>query len=252
MIVRSRNGSFVEYREISLISHRGGKGFGPENTMQSLGAALEFGVEMVETDVRISADGIPIIRHGPFLGLRLLGRMTIDEIREREPDIPTLQEYLDLAVDKCAINLDIKRCDAAVLAEVIAACDAASPLLVSSFDSDFLEEFGRICRHVELGLLTQYEPGADRMLRDARRCGAKTVLPVSFALNRGLVEAVHEAGIKVITWTVNSTDQLRNAIEAGVDGVITDAYAELGLFIESTVFGSQEEGSEPRQGSMQA
>ena len=79
-------------KDFVLISHRGGKGFGPENTLQSLQGALDFGVEMIETDVRMSADGVPVIHHSPFIGLRLLSRMDMEEIRQREPDLPTLQE----------------------------------------------------------------------------------------------------------------------------------------------------------------
>jgi glycerophosphoryl diester phosphodiesterase len=133
-----RNGRELS-REFLLISHRGGKGFGPENTLHSLRAALNFGVEMVETDVRMSSDGVPVIQHSPFIGLRLLSHMDLGEIREKAPGIPTLREYLELGGSRCAMNLEIKNCDAGVLAEAISAARPVFPVLVSSFDADFLE-----------------------------------------------------------------------------------------------------------------
>jgi glycerophosphoryl diester phosphodiesterase len=233
MLIELRSNGEVERRELALISHRGGKGFGPENTLQSLEGALDFGVEMVETDVRMSGDGVPVIHHSPFLGLHLLARMTVAEIGERAPEIPTLREYLDLAGGRCAMNLEIKRCDASVLAAIIAAAEPVFPILVSSFDADFLEDFRRIGSPVELGLLSQYELAGERILKDAHRCGANTLLPVSFAVRNGLVDMAHTAGLRVITWTVNSPELLQDTVAAGVDGVITDSYPEIKEFLES-------------------
>lgn len=232
MLIKVYNDGAVEIRELTLISHRGGKGFGPENTLQSLQRALDSGVEMIETDVRISSDGVPIIHHGPFLGLGLLGRKTFAEIRERYPDIPTLREWLDVAGSRCALNLEIKRCDAGVLAEVIAASRLSFPLLVSSFDAEFLESFRGTGNPAELGLLAQYEIASDRIFAEAGRCGASTVLPASFILDEVLVETAHEQGYRVIAWTVNSASVLQDTIASGADGVITDAYLELKACLE--------------------
>ncbi len=231
MLIRVCNDGVTERRNLKLISHRGGKGFGPENTLQSLRRALEFGVEMIETDVRMSSDGVPVIHHGPFLGIGLLGRMPFCEIKKRDPDIPTLKEYLDLAGNHCALNLEIKRCDAAVLAGVIAAA-GDFPVLVSSFDAEFLQRFRATGSPAELGMLAQYEPTPGHMLAEAGRCGASAVLPASFALSGQLVKAAHERGCRVITWTVNSTSLLQETIAMGVDGVITDTYPDLKACLE--------------------
>lgn len=234
MLVKTGTGSEGASRDLSLISHRGGKGFGPENTLKSLRAALDFGVEMVETDVRMTADGVPVIQHSPFIGLHLLARMDLADIKEKAPEVPTLQAYLDLATSRCAMNLEIKKCEAGVLAEAIDAAASAHPLLVSSFDGDFLQDFGKMGSGAELGLLSQYELATERMLKEAERCGATTLLPVSFAVRSALVDAAHEAGLRVITWTVNSTALLEEMVLADVDGIITDEYVEMKSFLELT------------------
>jgi glycerophosphoryl diester phosphodiesterase len=232
-VILETGGSKGASRELALISHRGGKGFGPENTLQSLRAALDFGVEMVETDVRMTADGVPVIHHSPFIGLSLLSRLDAAELAEKAPGIPTLQSYLELAAGRCALNLEIKKCDADTLAAALEATTFAHPMLVSSFDADFLQDFGNTGSGAELGLLSQYELATERMLDEAERCGATTLLPASFAIRSALVCAAHEAGFKVITWTVNSTQLLEEMVVAGVDGIITDAYRELKSYLES-------------------
>ncbi|MBN2025896.1 MAG: glycerophosphodiester phosphodiesterase [Actinobacteria bacterium] len=240
MFIRVCDDGNIESRELTLISHRGGKGFGQENTLQSLQGALDFGVEMIETDVRMSSDSVPVIHHGPFLGIHLLGRMSLEEIRDKAPDIPTLREYLDLAGDRCAMNLEVKRCNPGILSTVLADARPSFPILVSSFDEDFLGAFRGEGSKVDLGLLAQYELSIERILAQAARSGACTILPASFILSEGLVAAAHEAGMSVITWTVNSAALLRETLAAGVDGVITDSYPELKAFLESKPLDSSE------------
>lgn len=225
MIIEVRDDGRVERREFLLVSHRGGKGFGPENTLEALEAALISGVEMLETDVRMSGDGIPFIHHGPFLGLSLLAHMSMREIKERAPHVPTLREYLEVAGGRCPLNLEIKRCDPDVLARALEEAPTFSYLLVSSFDADFLRSFGRTGAGAELGLLSQFEIAHERMLRDANDCGASVILPSRLMVSDGLVKAAHAAGLRMIPWTVNGLESLEEMVLAGSDGVITDCYA---------------------------
>ncbi len=224
-----RSGEGCDFR---LISHRGGRGFGPENSLQALQAALESGVEMVETDVRMTADGVPVIHHGPFLGMRLISRISIAELRETDSLVPTLREYLEVAAGRIALNLEVKRCDPYVLADLLREFDLPEPPLVSSFDDAFLSEFRRTGYPACLGLLDQYDPVRDRLFRKARECGASVILPLYLGVDRELVAAARKEGLRVITWTVNSPSALRTLIDWGVEGVITDDYPRLRSFLE--------------------
>jgi glycerophosphoryl diester phosphodiesterase len=241
MLVNIKNNGEVTRKEFRLVCHRGGRGFGPENTLQALGAALEFGVEMVETDVRSTRDGVPVIHHSPFLGIHLLNRMDMAEVRERAPDIPTLEEYMNLAAEKCSLNIEVKRCEVELLIEVMMKMAIPPAFLVSSFDLAFLEDFKKTGFPAHTGLLSQYELDSTRAAREALACGADVILPVSFYTRPGLIKTAHEAGLMVIPWTVNSSDGLQIMIAMGADGVITDSYEEFDAFLKSVPYIGQEE-----------
>ncbi|MBA1146369.1 glycerophosphodiester phosphodiesterase [Ectothiorhodospiraceae bacterium WFHF3C12] len=56
-----------------IIGHRGYPAAYPENTVSGLVAAAEAGADGVELDIRVSADGVPIVIHDPDLS-RTAGR----------------------------------------------------------------------------------------------------------------------------------------------------------------------------------
>jgi glycerophosphoryl diester phosphodiesterase len=54
-----------------------------------------------------------------------------------------------------------------------------------------------------------------------------------------LVEKAHHVDLQVATWTVNQPDQMRSAISAGVDGIMTDYPDRLRAIIEDSRVGSR-------------
>lgn len=87
-------------RPFQLQGHRGARGLKPENTLPAFEAALDLGVSAVETDVLLTADGVPVLVHDPLLDGRLcslpggapvpVSRLTLAELRRlrfaRNPD----------------------------------------------------------------------------------------------------------------------------------------------------------------------
>jgi len=55
--------------------------------------------------------------------------------------------------------------------------------------------------------------------------------PYHVLVGKGLVDRAHEAGVKVIPWTVNSVKELKYLLALGVDGVVTD-YPNLLLHLD--------------------
>jgi glycerophosphoryl diester phosphodiesterase len=50
-----------------LQGHRGARGLAPENTLAAFRTAMAIGVDTLELDVHLSADGIPMVTHDPAL-----------------------------------------------------------------------------------------------------------------------------------------------------------------------------------------
>ncbi|MBZ0251997.1 MAG: hypothetical protein K8I02_01540, partial [Candidatus Methylomirabilis sp.] len=95
-------------RRCLRIAHRGASGECPENTLAAFGRALEIGVDMVEFDVHLSRDGVPVVIHDDDVrrttdGRGLVKDLTLAELRRLDAGgwkdarfagerIPTLEE----------------------------------------------------------------------------------------------------------------------------------------------------------------
>lgn len=70
-MVPSSGGASHPYFDVdtpTVIGHRGTAGTHPENTLEGFAAALEAGAQILESDVHVSRDGVPILLHDPDLG----------------------------------------------------------------------------------------------------------------------------------------------------------------------------------------
>ncbi|MCX7897642.1 MAG: glycerophosphodiester phosphodiesterase family protein [Rhodocyclaceae bacterium] len=97
-----------------IISHRGGGKLAPENTLAGLELAARLGCRAVEFDVRLTADGEPVLLHDETLR-RTAGvagsvlACTLRELRACAPLVPTLDEALDLCRrHRFWVNVEIK------------------------------------------------------------------------------------------------------------------------------------------------
>ena len=107
-----------------VAAHRGFSEKYPENTMEAFRAALELGVDEIETDVRVSADGELVLIHDDTVsrttdGTGKVCEMTLAELRALDAGskkgaefagakIPTLRELFELVKDHPTLTLDIE------------------------------------------------------------------------------------------------------------------------------------------------
>src|SRR5687767_10794848 len=72
-----------------VIAHRGASGYAPENTLPAFELAIVQGADALELDVRLTADGVPVVIHDPTLE-RTIGRparvgdLTADQLLEAD------------------------------------------------------------------------------------------------------------------------------------------------------------------------
>jgi|GEM_PF-2337151 len=110
---------------MEIIAHRGAMTHAPENTLASQRLAYELGVDIVEIDVRLSKDGVPVIIHDHTLerttsGTGLVTALTLQQLKQLDAGawfgpqfagerIPTLAEMLEVAKQyNRKVILDIK------------------------------------------------------------------------------------------------------------------------------------------------
>ena len=111
-----------------IIAHRGNSGLAPENTWPAIERAIEIGVDMVEVDVRMTKDGVPVLLHFERLehtttGSGLLADHTWEEIQRLDAGgwkgaefagerVLSLEDVLDLTRGRMPLNLDFQAVDA--------------------------------------------------------------------------------------------------------------------------------------------
>lgn len=115
-----------------VIAHRGGALFAPENSAQAFERAKAVGAEMVETDVRLCADGALVCLHDADLQRiagdpRLVAEIGLAELRAILPGLLTLDEAI-AASAPLGLLLDVKLTDPAVLPRILDIVAAAGAL----------------------------------------------------------------------------------------------------------------------------
>ncbi|MGW8376021.1 glycerophosphodiester phosphodiesterase family protein [Streptomyces sp. ODS28] len=210
------------------VGHRGVMGVEPENTLRSFVRAEREGLPFIELDLHLSKDGALVVMHDADVdrttdGKGPIGDFTLAELRELDAGegerIPVFEEVLDAV--SAPLQAEIKdRAAARVLAGVIEERGLHERITVISFHDEALRETRSLLPDIPLVLVAgKSSPSVpDR----AQEVGAGMVSCELKHLTEEIVGRCHEAGIKVISWTVNTEDELARARELGLDGVVTD------------------------------
>ncbi len=142
-----------------IFTHRGYHAAHAENTLAGFAAAIELGVDGIETDVRLSRDGLPVIIHDRVTpSRRAVADLTRREIEEDlGHGVPVLAEILDGFPD-VLWNIEIKNPEVwPVASQVLAQFQASRRLMVTSFRHDVV----KMCANelsIDCGLLLAHRP----------------------------------------------------------------------------------------------
>lgn len=238
--------SFLDWPGPIPFAHQGAhRSGGPgENTMSAFEAAIEMGYRYIETDVHATADGVLIALHDDTLDRvtdrsGVIGEMRWSEVRRArvqgtEP-VPLLEDLLGLWPD-VRVNIDPKH-DAAVdpLVDVIRRTKAVGRVCIGAFSD---RRLARIRGLLGPQLCTSMGPRqVARLVATSRGlpAGRFTAACVQVPTRRGPVplvtprflDAAHQRGLPVHVWTVNDPGEMRQLLDMGVDGIMTDASAVL-------------------------
>jgi glycerophosphoryl diester phosphodiesterase len=238
-----------------VFGHRGSAGTHPENTLASFQAAVDLGVRYLETDVHMTRDGEIVVSHESDLEL-VSGRpgvikemdyadiakadagyaFTLDgkefPFRGKGLRIPRLAELLAM-FPSAFFNIDLKPEESSIVEPALRLIDAAKMrrrVLLASEHQNCLDEVRALAPGIptSFGYLeiaafmqamaardTAYQPRGDALQIPAEYHSWKLATPESLAM-------AHRCGVEVHIWTVNDEPAMREMLELGVDGIMSD------------------------------
>ncbi|EAW11732.1 glycerophosphodiester phosphodiesterase [Aspergillus clavatus NRRL 1] len=216
----------------------------PENTLEAFTAAATHGADALETDLRISKDGVLVLCHDRSLERCFGVKRFVDEctwaelavlrtLQAPHAPMPRLVDLLGwLASDAGKalwVLLDIKLDNLPerimpLLAEAFAAVPCArwaERVVLGCWAGAYFPVCERDLPGYETALISFDVRYARRVLR-ASGASVNINQKVLMGMGGGMVEEAHAAGRRVFVWTVNEASLMRWSIAKGVDGVITD------------------------------
>jgi len=199
-----------------LLGHRGARAFRaiPENTLASFELCLQHGCDGFEFDVRLSSDGQAVICHDAAVG-----GMRIEHTVSNNLGLPTLEDVLRQFAQRAFLDIELKV--AGLEARTLAELRKYPPhkgYVVSSFLPDVLTAIHDLDPAIPLGFLCETR---DR-LSGWPEAPAEWVIPQFELADQALVETVHAAGKRIMVWTVNGAERMREFAGWGVDAIISD------------------------------
>ena len=214
------------------IGHRGEPVDHVENTLESITAAFAAGADMVEIDVRLTADGVPVLLHDADLrriwGVeQSLDRMSAAEVtRLRGPKgvrVPTLVDVVELlsGTDR-QLMVD--------LPDAMAGPVAFRTLHGLGYDRQalFAGETAPLRRTFSAARIAltwdQLEPPDEQTLEFYR---PEYFNPHFQLLTASIADEMHARGIAISVWTVDHPRDMAAVITQGADAVITNRIGEL-------------------------
>jgi glycerophosphoryl diester phosphodiesterase len=214
-----------------VIGHRGAMAYAPENTLASFREARRRGATWVETDIKLTADGVPIVLHDASLkrttGVDRLVALT--PRAELPKDVPTFEEAIACFQEQgLGCNVEIKPCEgreaetARVAVATLRRCwpSTLPPPLLSSFKAVSLVAAREAAPEFARAILLRELDDDWRVRTDA--VGAVGVNTDGKKLTSGRAREVKQAGFALSAYTINDAAQARALVAIGVDCVITD------------------------------
>jgi glycerophosphoryl diester phosphodiesterase len=213
----------------AVVGHRGASGHAPENTMASFALAVEMGADLVECDVHLSADGVPVVIHDETLerttaGAGLVQAHTAAQLAAL--GVPTLDELLAWAATRIPLSIEVKHGPLyyeGLVEKSVALVRKHGMLdttLLISFDHFAILRVKQLEPSIACGALFAARPVDGPAI--ARACRADALLPHWAFVTPDVVEQAHAAGLAVSVWTCNDDVSIGAALAAGVDGIATD------------------------------
>jgi glycerophosphoryl diester phosphodiesterase len=207
------------------IAHRGCSNLCKDNTKEAFSKAIEENFDMIELDIQLSKDEQIFIHHDIFIHSFLLQNLTLQEIKNIDPDILTLQEFFSMVdTTKIQIYLDIKGNNTKICSflDQFLQDKNISNIFLASFNFNIIFTLSQINSNYQLGMITD------------------NVIPISFLkqyihlyqpvffsfewsiLTKEIIDFLHEENILVYIYTCKNDYIFSFLKKLNVDGIVTN------------------------------
>ena len=226
-----------------LIAHRGCQSLAPENTVASFVCAARLGLDAIETDVRLSKDGVLVCSHDASLK-RMFGvkkkvsDLTADELREFVPTngncisawpkemlrIPTFAEYLDVCEKYDKVPFIETKGDVAVVKPVLDEVrrrGLAHVAVLSAISFDHIREARRLDKDIFIHHIFSSPELLDE-LSAMGNAGLSYNYKDLATVPDGLVERVHAKGVKMCLRAGDTPESVAKMRAMGLDYIPTN------------------------------
>ena len=243
-----------------VIAHQGGDGIWPGDTLYAFEKAVEIGADVLEMDAHITKDGQIVLMHDETVddttdGTGRIEEMTLEELKRLDAaydwsndggqthpyrgqgiQVPALDELFQ-KFPQMRYVIEIKLTQnpiEAPLCGLIREYNMQDKVLIASFHDTAMQNFRKTCPEVATsasrGEVTKFVLLGKIFLSGLVAPKYQSIQPpfdpkesynIPIVTKRFVREA-HAKNIKVEPWTVNDPDMMKQYIDWGVDGIITD------------------------------
>lgn len=219
----------MRHGQFRYTGHRGAMGYTPENTLESFERAILDGVDEVELDLQLTADGRLVIMHDSTVdrttdGYGPVAAFTLGELRQldagnRQP-VPTFEEALELITVKTLVEIKSADVVQPLVDFVRTRGTSQTRIDITSFDARWLEAVRRALPEVRTALLCT--TGTCDLVKLAASIGASWVGVGWDGSTESLVNFTHDLGLEYCLWPGPTHGHFDRAIAMGADGITTD------------------------------
>lgn len=217
-----------------IIGHRGAAGLKPENTLAALRAGIHAGIDIIEFDIRLTKDKIPVLSHDFHLwrthhSARLISHYTLSELQNltasSDKPIVTLEAALKECVGKVIVNIELKQSRSFQYAlpyikKYIIKKSDWKLFIFSSFSPAELARVRELAPHAQLALMHYLNPVL--FIRHMRKLQLDAVGFHRLNINKFALDVANRLGLFTYAYTVNRPDAVLRLARRGINAVVTD------------------------------
>lgn len=254
--------AYFDHDRPLIIAHQGGEHLAPSGTLEAFKNAAQLGVDVIEFDIHMTKDGHLVSIHDPTVdrttnGTGKINDMTLDEVQSLDAGdyfvdldgehsyrnqgvyIPTVEESLE-AVPNMRWNIEIKDSNDPALYkeisnklwEIVQEYELEDRVLIASFDHDIIDMVHKASEGEALvsggrGEITKFVIIHKLLLNGLYRSDIQAIqIPTSEGKvnlkDKKIIKGAKQKAIDVHYWTINDQETMKELLNLGANGIITD------------------------------